>query len=140
MKYCIPCKRNLPLTEFWKNKHMKDGYQVWCKTCWKAVTDKRRNGPKREIELRQRQNRHLVRSYGITLEEYEALFTKQNGECAICHKKDGGVNQHRSKKLAVDHNHINNVVRGLLCENCNRGVGMFKDSVILLQKAINYLA
>lgn len=114
---------------------MKDGYQAWCKTCWKAITDKRRNGPKREIELRQRQNRHLIRSFGMTIEEYEDLLERQNYVCAIC-KRPPSPN----KKLAVDHRHRHDMIRGLLCGNCNRGLGMFKDDIAVLKNAVTYLS
>ena len=134
MKHCSSCKKDLPLTEFWKNKAMKGGYQWWCTTCWKAVTDKRRNGPKREVELRQRRNRHLIRKYGITADEYDTKLKKQNGVCGICM-----LDRDSRNFLAVDHNHDTGVIRGLLCENCNRGLGMFKDNKEFLQNAIHYL-
>jgi len=77
---------------------------------------------------------------GSTVEEYEKLLKEQDGRCAICGRLDG----HRSRygtscKLAVDHDHKDGTVRGLLCNNCNRGLGRFKDSVVLLQAAIRYL-
>lgn len=113
---------------------MKGGYQWWCKTCWKAVTDKRRNGPKRHIELRQRQNRHLVRTFGITIEDYDSMLAKQNGGCYICYKtKDS------NKRLAVDHDAITGKIRGILCENCNRAIGQLAHDINRLQRAITYL-
>lgn len=63
------------------------------------------------------------------------MLEEQNNSCGIC-----GVNaEELSKQLAVDHNHETNVVRGLLCNNCNLGLGMFKDSVVLMSFAIEYL-
>jgi len=79
-------------------------------------------------------NRHLVREYGITIEDYEELYLRQGGKCGICDRTYDGA-----KKLAVDHCHERNVVRGLLCENCNRGIGMFKDDIGRLKLAITYL-
>lgn len=134
MKYCSGCKTDKPLTDFWKNKSAKDGYQAWCNVCWRAVTTARRTGPKREIELRQRQNGHLKRKYGITIEEYEVMLAKQNGKCAICGQVAG------KKNLAVDHCHDTLKIRGILCENCNRGIGMFKHETKRLESAISYLA
>jgi len=77
-----------------------------------------------------------ARYYGITLEEYEVLLIKQNNVCAICSASTGSNN----KRLAVDHNHQTGVVRGLLCDDCNIGLGKFKDNPNLLIKAINYLS
>lgn len=60
----------------------------------------------------------------------DELIKKQNGKCAICDKE---------VKLMVDHCHISNKVRGLLCKNCNLGLGRFFDSVDILEKAKKYL-
>ena len=133
-KYCTKCKNSKPITEFWKNRTTQDGYQSWCNVCWREITATRRNGPKREIELRQRMNRHLMRKYNISIEEYEKLWQSQGGKCKICGNPVAG-----KKKLAVDHCHAKGNIRGLLCENCNRGLGMFKDNIDTLNKAIEYL-
>lgn len=135
MKYCKSCNQTKELSQFWKNKSAKDGYQAWCKPCWYDVTAKRRNGPKREIELRQRQNRHLIRTYGITINEYEKMSIRQNHLCAIC-KEVSDTN----RKLVVDHDHITGDIRGLLCGRCNKSIGLFKDNTIYLNNAIKYLA
>jgi hypothetical protein len=135
VKYCPKCKTRKPLSDFWKNKTTTDGYQSWCKQCWVITTTNRRNGPNREIELRQRQNRHLVRSFGITLEQYEKLLKTQGGVCAICHQLNPGI-----RKLSVDHDHKSGQVRGLLCENCNRGIGQLQETASNLLSALAYLA
>jgi hypothetical protein len=72
--------------------------------------------------------------YGITirLDDYLSLIEKSNGVCAICGKKE-------NKKLAIDHCHTTNKLRGLLCSKCNRGLGYFDDKIELLEKAIKYL-
>lgn len=79
--------------------------------------------------------------YGISLSEYNVMLKKQNGVCFIC----GGVNPFNSRwkkrpMLHVDHNHSTNKVRGLLCSNCNNGLGCFKDNAALIKKAIGYLS
>lgn len=78
-------------------------------------------------------NKTLISKYGISLEEYKNLFEKQEGKCAVCKNTQG------TKKLAVDHCHTSLKVRGLLCTNCNVGLGYFKDSIERLQFAIEYL-
>lgn len=88
----------------------------------------------REVELRQRQNGHLRRKYGMTMEDYEAMLAKQNGGCAICSRiKDS------HKKLSVDHDAVTGRIRGILCENCNRAIGQLGHDVARLRNAINYL-
>ena len=135
MKKCPKCKTEKPLTEFWKNKAMTDGFQCWCKDCWKVITTARRNGPNREVELRQRRNRHIVNKYGITIDEYESILNEQGGVCAICKQK----NPTKIREMALDHNHDTGQVRGILCENCNRGLGLFKENQEYLNSAIEYL-
>jgi hypothetical protein len=77
----------------------------------------------------------LQSAFGITLEEYNAFFSNQKGACAICQKHP----QQNKKRLAVDHCHKTQKVRGLLCSTCNQAIGLFKDDVSLLQSAILYL-
>lgn len=71
--------------------------------------------------------------YGLSQDEYEAMLLKQKGLCAIC----GGKCRHEN--LSVDHCHATGAVRGLLCENCNRGLGLMMDSPELLRLAASYL-
>ena len=82
--------------------------------------------------------RGLKRNYGISLEQYEAMLRNQNGLCAIC----DCVLEHRGHGLNnanVDHCHSTKIVRGILCGQCNRGIGLLKDSAELLRKAVAYL-
>jgi hypothetical protein len=79
--------------------------------------------------------RQLKYKYNLSIEEYNTKLKNQNHKCAIC-----GVDEVDLKtKLAVDHNHSTNVVRDLLCVNCNTGLGQFKENIELLSKAIGYL-
>jgi hypothetical protein len=133
MKYCSKCKTDKSYSEYWKNKTTIDGYQSWCKPCWYNKTIEKLSGDTREKYLRMRKNGHLKRKYNITLEEFEIMLKKQNGVCGICKTKT------KLKSLAVDHNHTTGQIRGLLCENCNRGLGMFRDNTDFLQQAIKYL-
>ena len=75
----------------------------------------------------------LKNYYGITVEQYTILLESQNSVCKIC-----GLPEPRGR-LVVDHNHSNNAIRGLLCHNCNRALGVFNDNSDLLASAINYL-
>lgn len=75
-------------------------------------------------------NRAAFNKYGITREEYERLVDKQSNKCKICNKV---------AKLSIDHCHESGVVRGLLCTQCNSGLGLFKDNTEFLSSAIEYL-
>ena len=84
---------------------------------------------------------YLRRTYGIDVEDYKDLYIKQNGKCAICNEDGYVMNAlHHVVQLNVDHCHTSNEVRGLLCHDCNRGLGLFKDKLSNLQSAIIYLS
>lgn len=72
--------------------------------------------------------------YGITQEIVDQILLEQNNKCYIC-----STEFTESVKLNIDHCHETMKVRGLLCVNCNVGIGHFKDNVELLQSAINYI-
>ncbi len=78
-------------------------------------------------------NSYLKSEYGITIKDYFSILNEQNECCAIC------GNRTDAKRLAVDHCHKTGKVRGLLCSNCNLGLGCFKDDKNNLKKAIDYL-
>ena len=76
--------------------------------------------------------------YKITIEEYDELFAKQNGVCAICERPENLTKDGKLHMLAVDHNHETRKVRGLLCMNCNTRLGYF-ESKNLLTRMVSYL-
>ena len=80
---------------------------------------------------------NLKKRYDMTMEDYDGLHEEQEGMCAICGAMEGGTT--RSRKLHVDHNHTTGDVRGLLCNECNTGLGKFKDDTAILKNAITYL-
>lgn len=86
-------------------------------------------------------SRLLKHEYGITLAEYEALFAKQNGVCAICQKPEKTIDkkQNKLRRLAVDHCHTTDKIRGLLCFECNTGIGKFGDNPQLIERAAEYV-
>ena len=77
--------------------------------------------------------------YGLDIKEYDRMFKKQDGKCAICKKPETRKRKDRVLRLAVDHNHRTGNVRGLLCHKCNAGIGNLNDSSELLKNAIRYL-
>jgi hypothetical protein len=77
----------------------------------------------------------LKRFYGITVEEYDLLFNKQEGKCLICDKHQSEF----KRAFDVDHNHKTGIIRGLLCGGCNLLIGNAKEDVNILAQAINYL-
>jgi SNF2 family DNA or RNA helicase len=84
-------------------------------------------------------NYTLMRYYGITLEEYNRRLEEQNFKCALCLREHDPDGSHHDR-LDVDHDHATDKVRGLLCQKCNKGIGLLGDSPEILQKAIEYLS
>jgi hypothetical protein len=78
-------------------------------------------------------NNKLIK-YGITVREFDTILKQQNYKCAIC---DDGIELGRGAHL--DHCHYLEHVRGILCRNCNLGLGHFKDNPFRLKRAIKYL-
>jgi hypothetical protein len=160
-KICTKCKQTKEETSFYidKGKH-----KTICKECecqrskiWRQNNPKLallqhakwiKNNPEKHRKIQRKYNNKwrklnkekvkntvLKSTYNITLEEYNKLLYKQNNCCNIC-----GINQNMlNKRLFVDHNHLTNEIRGLLCPKCNTGIGQFNDSIDLLNKAIDYL-
>lgn len=82
---------------------------------------------------------YYKRTYGITVEEYLDMAEKQNFVCALCGKPNFAMGVNHSGCLAVDHDHKTGKVRGLLCHNCNRALGLLHDNPDLLRKASEYV-
>jgi len=90
---------------------------------------------KQKPDARSEKDRWLKFKYNITIEDWEDMLQEQNHQCAIC-----GVHQSQVKRVFhTDHDHETGKVRGLLCADCNHGLGKFKDNVDNLLNAINYL-
>ena len=101
---------------------------------------KYKSSPKFRASTPRRYHQRLVRQYGITLCDYHEMLAAQGGGCAICGSTEPGAHKGgHARWFDVDHNHETNKVRGLLCSQCNKGLGHFRDSLDLLEKALRYL-
>lgn len=86
--------------------------------------------PLRASSQRDHVAEHLKRNYQLTPEQYNAMLAAQEGKCAICGEY---------RKLAVDHCHTTEKVRGLLCNACNSLLGFANDNPDTLRSALAYL-
>jgi hypothetical protein len=124
---CNVCCETLPVTDFYvkidkTNKHCR--FNSPCKSC--ANIGRNKNYQKAY---------HRKIKYNLTQEEYDLKLKKQNYSCGIC-----GLHQDDyHKSFSVDHNHSTGAVRGLLCNNCNSGIGFFMENLTVIKKAIKYL-
>ena len=158
---CAAEKNPQPEENFAKDKKRKDGLTPHCKSCLKVFRDtnkEQRNEtikkwrlahPEKMMEYRRKDaQKNLERTkkwraknrlkflYGISNEDWKSMFDRQDGKCAICltHAKD------LQRGLCVDHSHLTNKIRGLLCHTCNKAIGLLKDDTKLLERSISYLS
>ena len=94
---------------------------------WQTLNKDKVNEASRKSKLKTR--------YGMNSEDYDFLYEKQKGYCAICETHQSDL----KRSLCIDHNHETGKVRGLLCDDCNRGLGCFDDNVAMINSAIDYL-
>lgn len=128
--FCLKCFSKLVITSSGKKK---------CPPCYKKVSQKRRE-KNRGLIRQQAKDRikrvgktHRWYAYGITEKEYQSMLEVQKYKCPVC---DCNL---QFAVANVDHCHTSGKVRSILCNTCNTALGGFKDSVILLRSAINYL-
>ena len=82
---------------------------------------------------------YIKRSYGMTFEQWVCMYEKAGGSCQICGSRGFKMNPNHQMTLLVDHDHSTGEVRGMLCHNCNRALGLFHDSIDDLKQAVSYL-
>jgi len=145
-KICSRCGEIKQNSDFYKVKG-RDGSPSWCKKCKLDQNKKYAKNPdvaaqkkawRKKYNLKTKDLRKFSRMkslYGLSFDEYMGMMDAQSGKCAICGTKLAGI-----RGINIDHCHETNKIRGLLCKNCNLGLGFFKDEINLLQKAIRYIS
>jgi len=110
------------------------GKYIKCTRCEKESKENcQRIDPEKYWLTRKRYE--IKKFYGVTFEEAMDLFINQGSVCGICKEKIDP----KTSDWCVDHSHKSGKVRGILCNNCNRSIGLLKDSVEVLKNAISYL-
>lgn len=126
-KICKQCKQEKPETEFYKAARNVGGREHQCKACrWET----KKASPE---ALDRGRRKHQLKQYGLTQADYDTMVLTQENKCGICGTSD------ETRRLSVDHCHLTGRVRGLLCNNCNRSLGMLGDTVESIQKVLSYL-
>ena len=170
MKICSKCKAEQPLDSFYLKASGHDGHERKCKTCRREEMNLHNDSVRPELNKKYKEYyainidaerargknkynrdreklsiRRMYNRYKLTLEQFNLLFLKQGNCCAICKSTNPGI-----KWWQIDHDHkcCNSVkretcgkcVRGILCSSCNKALGLFKESSIILQTATEYVA
>lgn len=143
LKTCKKCEIEQNLQNFQKHPAGKDGYSNFCNKCTNERRRKRYKIPEvkqknsERTKIYRKNNPEMIKNidlkwrYGIDLEFFNKLKIEQNNCCKICKKV--------TEKFHVDHDHDTKKVRGLLCSNCNTGIGLFYEDLTILNQAILYL-
>jgi hypothetical protein len=158
-KRCKKCGATKALEDFYKAAGTRDGLRGECKECnaaakaawyqrnraavirkvqaWQAANPERVKAVRKKRNVARRaehREAHLVRTFGITQSEYDAMLAAQGGACAICDRSP-----REGSSLHVDHDHGTGRIRGLLCFRCNGGLGQFAEDVDRLVAATGYV-
>ena len=160
MKRCKRCGLVKPLDDFYRSPGMRDGHRNDCKPCnleekrqryradpaaakargkrWQQENPDRLNAYRRarrlepEVKRRERSG-HLMRKFGITIEQYELMLEAQGGICAICGRTPREISLH------VDHDHSSGQIRALLCFPCNNALADLQEDPRVVANALGYL-
>lgn len=140
MPYADKEKQKLYWREYQRRDHRKKYKAEWNERNRPRLAEMQRARYKADPEKYSNyfRNRHVLKTYGITQEQYEQMYRDQGGVCAICGAIPD-IHRHGISRLAIDHCHVTGKVRGLLCNNCNAGMGILGDTVAHLEAAMAYL-
>lgn len=160
---CIECGLPVTVEELVKCATAPGGHKRHCKKCDCARKKRQyRDDPQRHRDRKvaeywanrekKKEQRHRLywmrqptygsqsfRKYGMTVGEYDTMFAAQAGKCAICRQPETATRLGKVRKLCVDHDHETGRIRGLLCSDCNFGIGMLKENPQILEAAAKYL-
>lgn len=149
VKNCNKCNTIKDINEFGKDKSRKSGFAYCCKECRRNRQKKRYNNNVEFMRAKQRKyninNPRALRGYklkqqfGITLEQYDKMFAFQGGVCAICGCPETASRNGKTLSLAVDHNHVTDKIRGLLCGHCNIALGLLNENPVIIKSLLKYI-
>lgn len=127
--YCLKCKSEKDLSNFGPQNGKKANEHNIYPYCKECLSNDQRSKKVGEYD-------------NFSDEKYKQMLINQNYECKVCKEEIMYSNkkENKSKTACIDHDHKTGKVRGLLCQTCNRAIGLLKDDINILQRAIDYLA
>jgi len=139
IKVCKQCQLAKPVTDFSPVNVINNGvkYYYFCALCKPCNAQRKRTyrnsiGGKEQVKITDHK-KYLKHTYNLTLEQEQYMLIAQDNKCAICYSNITATNK------AIDHNHKTKIVRGILCNRCNWGIGQFDESPARMLSAIAYL-
>ena len=133
-KRCTKCGKNRLVKYFYVDKHLSGHLKSQCSLCAQNYSRKWKVSQGAKAFWKQWNKARRFKMHNITEEQYVELLRKQHGKCAICRRKLSTKRQPH-----IDHNHLTKKIRGILCSNCNTFLGLAKDQICTLRRAIKYL-
>ncbi len=137
-RWCRECINENRLKWYRENKEKVNKYnREW----YQENRERRLSQYRAKYDPKKRREEAAKYRYGISVSKLKEMTKRQKNLCAICNRKES-LKDHRTGKtrnLSIDHCHRSGEVRGLLCGGCNRILGLAKDSIPTLKKAIKYL-
>ena len=132
---CSRCSVLIPLTR--KGTYCQDCRKEYNRQ-WEAKNREKRSKCRQLPENKKKnKKRARLKKYGLTFEQWDQMREDQNYKCLICSTHENDCQQ---ETLCVDHCHSTGNVRGLLCHNCNRGIGLLNDCPENIKRALEYLS
>lgn len=154
-RVCTKCRKYKKWSQFAVNRSAKTGHRTWCKSCvskhgerWREESDYYSVNRARLLAQKKaaynpvsKKDYDLSTKYGISLADFRQMLRDQEYKCKICLCRIYVFSRiKRNNRVAVvDHCHLTGVIRGLLCHNCNRGLGLVADNYSTLARATRYV-
>ncbi len=136
-KICRGCLKAKDPSDFFKTNDNSSGLRARCKECvgnenaaWREANPETH----RAIVKRCNHRANLKGRFGLTVEQFEALWARCDGLCGVCHRPES-----RDRRLSLDHDHATGELRGFVCSRCNLLLGNAADDPELLEQAAIYL-
>lgn len=137
-KWCGKKCRDRERQRRYRNLNAPEGIVRACRYCSEMYSspDGRQYYCSDECSRTAKSLREAFRRYGITMQQYRSMWLRQSGACAICKQPE---RTERNRLLTIDHDHVTGQVRGLLCSQCNRAIGLLQDDPKIIATAAQYV-
>jgi hypothetical protein len=158
VKFCKACNTNKIEDSFYKDKSKQDGLTFYCKLCYKLrqrayskerMTEEQRQKNNARSKLHRELNPERVRNlikkayylknYGITYEQFLAMYEASGKKCSICDKVVIHLGRNIHNRAVLDHCHKTGKIRNILCHMCNASIGLMREDKELIMKVYKYL-
>lgn len=137
-KTCIGCQTEKHKSHFNIQKVNPDGLNKHCNEC--IAAGNRHKKPRKAVSYRKNRDYNLKKLFGITSDGFDKILESQGGCCLICGDENPPpVRKEQMNGFVVDHCHDTGIIRGILCQSCNKALGFLRDDPNTAERAYKYL-